>query len=483
MRFSIPRPGVKMLFVTLIIILLSGVAAAAEQAPKPSSDILAGIDVLDMKTAARIALAENPSLQAAQSRVEQAAQVVKQAQSAYWPQVDATGGYSRQEMSKRSYALQYESLDYIVGALNAPPISAGIPPSSINNPEDYYQVGLKATWLLFNGLAREFTLAAARYGEKASAAARDDAQRLLLSAVTATYLQGQLANENVAIAKADEAFNQRLLTEAKLRYDVGTGPLSDVLNFKVRVNGALSKRLQEERIYQTNRISLAALLGLPQGRLPERVRLADLPPPTPEEQATPQTGELVQTALSRRPDLQQSDWITKQAEAGVTTARSGYYPSVALNGDYTGERAGDMDFGGDDFGNSIGVGLSWNIFSGGLTRAKTGEAKAQLTTAMHGRDDTRLKITSEVNSVTTQIRAAQEQLTLQETNTKLVQQQRDLVEKEYKAGVGSLVRLNGAQRDLIVSQAQLALARVGLRLLWYNLHTATGEILETFKAQ
>jgi outer membrane protein TolC len=465
MRFSISRPAVIAWFVLLLTLCWAGVGSAAEPAPAQPADPLAGIEVLDLPTAAHVALSENPTLQAAQARVEQAAQVVKQAQSAYYPQVDAVGGYSRQEMSKNQFA-QQNQLYSMFGV-------------TLDNPEDYYQAGLKATWLIFNGLAREFTVSAAKYGEKATVASRDDARRLLLLAVTATYLQGQLANENVAIAKADEAFNQRLLTEAKLRYDVGTGPLSDVLNFQVRANQALSKRIQEERVYQTNLISLAALLGLPQGRLPERIRLAELAPTTTEEKTLPQAGPLVETALSRRPDLQQSEWRVKQAEAGVTTAQSGYYPTVTLAGDYTGERTGDMGFGGDDFGNAIGVGMTWNLFAGGLTRARTGEAKALLMIAERGLDETRLNITSEINLVTTQILAAQEQLSLQETNTELVQQQRDLVEKEYKAGVGSLVRLNEAQRDLTVSLAQLALSRVGLRLLWYDLQAKTGQILDT----
>jgi hypothetical protein len=55
-----------------------------------------------------------------------------------------------------------------------------------------------------------------------------------------------------------------------------------------------------------------------------------------------------------------------------------------------------------------------------------------------------------------------------------------LVEKEYKAGVGSLVRLNEAQRDLIASQVQLAGARVSLRQAWYGLRASTGEIVKIF---
>jgi outer membrane protein len=427
------------------------------------------IEVLDLATAAKIALAENPSLSAARARVEQAAQVVRQAQSGYWPQVDLSASAARVELSERELAPQRALL------------ALGDPGARIKNPDTYYQSGVTANWLLFDGFARRFQLAAARYGEHATSAARDDAQRLLLSAVTFAFLQTQLAQENVAIARADEEFNQRLLMEAQLRYDVGAGALSDVLNFQVRGNTAQSRRIQEERSYQVGLISLAALLGVPQGRLPEHVRTAELDPTTAQELLEPQTAELVQEAVDRRPDLRQTDWIVRQAEAGVHTARAGYYPTIFLSGAVRGERQGNMGFDGDDFGNNIAVGLNWNIFSGGLTRARHGEARARLFEIERIREDARIQVTSEVRRVITQIDATQQQLVLQETNARLVQQQRDLVEKEYKAGVGSLVRLNEAQRDLIVAQAQLALARVALRVAWYDLQTATGQILETFQ--
>lgn len=452
----------------LVLVLLSaGGASAAENMSDPLK-ALESINILDLPTAARIALAGNPSVAAAQARVEQAAQVVKQAQAGYWPQLDASAGYSRQELSDRDFAGQ----DFLNSILP--------PENQINNPEDYYQVGIKASWLVFDGLAREFRLAAARYGKEAGVASLADVRRLLLSAVTNSYLQAQLANENVAIAKADEAFNQRQLVEARLRYDVGTGALSDVLNFEVRVNAAISQRIQEERGYQAGLIGLAALLGVPGGRLPDNVDLAELSATTTQELAIPSPDQRIETAMAYRPDLQQVDRVVQQAEAGIKTAQSGYYPTIALQADYEGQRPQDMSFEDGDFGNSIGVGLSWNIFAGGLTRARTGEARARLYEVEQQRNDARIKVASEIRSIATQIDTAQQVLQLQEKNTKLVMRQRDLVEKEYKAGVGSLVRLNQAQRDLNVSQSQLALARVALRVSWYNLLTATGEILDTF---
>lgn len=453
--------------------------AASGAGGEPARSPLDGLEVLDLFTAARITLKGNPSLAAARARVMQAAEIVRQARAPYWPQLDAAASASRVDRSERDVYQQYGAFNELINALNAN--GANVPPIDIDNPEDYYSASLTASWLIFNGFARKFTLAEARYGENASAAARLDAQRLLLSSVTYAYLQGQLAQENIAIAKADEAFNQRLLEEARLRYDVGTGALSDVLNFKIRANSAKSRLIQEERTYLNNLISLAALMGMPRVRFPENLRLAKLGPMQPQELAVPQPAELIETALALRPDLQQSDWSVQQAQARVKGARSGYYPNIALSATYEGQRPEDVGFEEYDFGNRIGVVLNWNLFSGGLTRARVGEAKARLIELKRLRDNTVLKVASEVKQVSTQIGAAQQQLILQETNTGLVREQRALVEKEYNAGVGSLVRLNEAQRDLTVSQAQLALARVALRLSWYDLQTATGQILETFK--
>ena len=76
--------------------------------------------------------------------------------------------------------------------------------------------------------------------------------------------------------------------------------------------------------------------------------------------------------------------------------------------------------------------------------------------------------------------SAQKELALQRSNAELVHQNRDLVEKEYAAGMGSLVRLNEAQRDLTNAQSRLALALVSLRQAWYNLKADTGRIQFSF---
>ncbi len=466
------RPGL-LLFAILLWVMglgLHGAAWAAEASPGTID--LKNIQVLDLATAARIAVADNPTLGVAQARVEQAREALNQARSAYWPRLDLEASANRVEMSDRDY----ESQAAIYQMLGPSSFS-----SSFDNPDDYYRAGLTASWVLFNGFARKFNVAAAAYGQQAAAAAQDDTRRLLLQAVTSAFLSAQLSLENIAIAKADEAFNQRQLTEAKLRYEVGTGALSDVLNFEVRVNTAQSDLIVAERAYQTDRVALAALLGVPDSRLPEHTQLAPLEAVTPDRMESPQFDRMLDSALSLRPDLTQSDRVVQQAEADSKAKKAEYYyPTLSLAATYDGERTDDLDFGSEDFGNSVGIILSYNIFAGGLYRAQYQEARARLSEAEKSRENAKIDIASQIGTNIERVMSSQKQLVLQRKNAELVNKNRDLVEKEYKAGVGSLVRLNEAQRDLTAAQVRLALAQTALHRAWYDLESSTGQILTKF---
>ena len=124
--------------------------------------------------------------------------------------------------------------------------------------------------------------------------------------------------------------------------------------------------------------------------------------------------------------------------------------------------------------------LSYNLFAGGLTRAKVPEARQRQIELEKLLEELVLSATSDIRSSAALVATAQSQVALQRKNVDLVERTRDLVEKEYNAGQGSLVRLNEAQRDLTTAQSNLALALVGLRQAWVELETRTGNILATY---
>lgn len=453
-------------FLSAIVLTVAGYgwcgsALAAEAGPGKID--LEQIKVLDLATAAKIALAENPTLAVAQARVEQAREAVNQARSAYWPRFDLIASGSRVDLSDSELESQ-QALYQLFGV-------------TVKDPEDYYRASLTASWVLFDGFARKFNVAAATYGEQSVAAAREDTRRLLLQTVANAYLSAQLSLEGIAIAKADEAFNRRQLTEAKLRYEVGTGALSDVLNFEVRVNTAQSDLIVAERAYRTDRIVLASLLGVPDSRLPEDTKLAPLEAISSERLQPPDFESILEIAFAQRPDLMQIDRAVQQAEADIKVSEGNFYPVLSLAASYDGERTEDLGFKSEDFGNTVGINLSYNIFAGGLHKAQHQQAKARLHEVEKSRENLKINISSQVQTSIERVLSAQKQLLLQRSNAELVQRNRDLVEKEYKAGVGSLVRLNEAQRDLIAAQVRLATSQAAVYRAWYDLQSATGQIL------
>jgi TolC family type I secretion outer membrane protein len=462
---------IRILSTLLFMLGLANGSGLAEKSQVPGISVpdLAVLKVLDLKTAGRIALAANPSIAAARARVRQAREQVVQANAAYWPRLDATASASRITLSDNAHTASLATARLFD------------PTAAIDDPEEYYNTGLTATWVLFNGFERRFTAMAARSGEKLSRAGRDEIRRLILSATANAFFLAQLARENIAIATADEAFNHRQLNEAEARRRVGTGSLSDELNFRVRVNSARADKIRAQQTYKTALFSLTALLGVPDAAFPPGLELAPLSPEGPMELTVPDTKAQLDQARIHRPDLQQAQFAIQQAAAGIKIARARLFPTLAMTASLDGERSGDANLEENDFGNVIALSLSYNLFAGGADRSRIRAAGAGLVATEKNREDLEHKINSDVMDALTTLEATLAQLSLQRTNEALVKQNRDLVEKEYNAGQGSLVRLNEAQRDLVVVRSRLALARISLRQAWIGIKTATGTITAAFE--
>lgn len=258
---------------------------------------------------------------------------------------------------------------------------------------------------------------------------------------------------------------------------MGTGTLGDELNFEVRFNAAIAERIRAERVYESALSSLAALLGLENASLPEHVALTALATESPEEMQHPDAGEWIDYAYGHRPDILGQDVAVKSSEVGVKQAKSGYYPTINPYWALYGDSDDDVGLDEDNFGSAVGVQLNNNLFAGGLDRTRTREARQKEKETRKTLEQARVDAAKGVRSSIANLRSSQEQLLLLRTNEELIRRKRDLAEKEYNSGVGSLVRLNEAQRDLTAAQNRLALAIAGMRQSWYALEAETGHIL------
>ncbi|MBW1893145.1 MAG: TolC family protein [Deltaproteobacteria bacterium] len=452
-----------------ISICASGLCAsdAIKTAEEEKTD-LTNLKILDLKTAGKIALEKNPSFEAAFMRVQQAKEMLNQARATYWPRLDASASFSHTTLSQNAYNtnLAYAKL------LN--------PSATIDDPENYYNTGIRATWILFNGFERYYYNQAARFGKKQSEFAKDDMKRLLLSSVVEIYFSAQLALESIKISEADKTFNQKLYEEAKARSRQGAGSLSDEMNFEIRVIAAELKLLKAKKLFRASMFGLAAVLGMPNAIFPESLTLSNLQSETDEELEPVNIQDLINFALLNRSDIMQSESLLNAAMAEVKMKRAKFYPSVGLSAAYEGTRTNDMAFENDDFGNSAGVNVTYNLFSGGSDRARLGEAISRQKEVTKMLEALRLDVISDVRTSVETLLLAQKELVLLRSSAVLVKKNRDLVEMEYAAGQSSLVRLNEAQRDMITAQSRLALSLVTLRKAWFDLEATIGKISERY---
>ncbi len=442
-----------------------GSIALAEGAKTAAPD-LSQIKTLDLRTAQSIALAGNPDIDAARMRIEQARARVRQAAAAWWPSLDLSASGTQQRLSDTSY--QYnQALATLYG-------------SSTDQTVETYGTGLQATWVLFDGFYHTFKEQQAAYDEQSTAAALVDSRRLLVTAVAEAFLNAQLAQTNIDISQADQAFYLRQLEDAQNRYDVGAGPWGDVLNIKVQLNSAKTSLMLNQREFEAAGYGLAALMGLADAQFPRQIRLEPLNKKTVTKGPSAPTETLIKEAMAQRPDIRRLEMIVKQAEASTGLAKAPFYPKLQIAGAVEGAREDDPGFSSDDIGSTIALNMSWNLYAGGGDKARLIEAEQAKREAAYTLAGLRNSVAAEVRQDIALLAAAQEQVALQRDTVKLVEENRDLAKNEYEAGESSLVRLNEAQRDLTTTYGRLAQALVSYQRALHRLLSATGRNLADF---
>lgn len=395
---------------------------------------------LTLARAKKIALKNNPTLASAMERINQARTVITQAKADYFPTVSATTG-----------------MDYTEKTENA---SAGY-------EENQYINQVSATQILFNGFYRKYATLSAQYKEKMSLAARKDAERLLSWSVAQAFLNTQLAVENIKIAQADMTFNQQQETEAIAKEKFGTGSYSDVLNFKTKVNSAKSSLLSSQQDLNASIHGLAALLGYKDACLPDGMTISVLTQDPQDKtsglKTVPKLESQLEPLVSRRPDIEEATLAVQDAKANIQMTNASYFPTISLTGAY-GITSGDTLHDTDSMGASLGVNISFDIFSGGAKKAKVRQALAEKREKENDLLLAKISAISDIKTSAQKIVTTQQQLALQVSNTRLIETARDLVQKEFNAGLVSLVRLNEAQTDLVTAMGDLAKIKVSLVL-------------------
>jgi outer membrane protein len=387
---------------------------------------------LSLYVAKKMAIKGNPSIAAAGQRIHRAKAIIEQAQAAFSPTLNARGGIAHQHLS---------------------------PGTSFRTGQtDTYNAGLSASWLIYDGLIRRHQLLAASYSKISSQEDFNDVKRLLLGSVATAYFETMLAYQQMAINLELKKINERFLRDSKVKFNGGTVAKTEVDNFLVNVNDSQISYLDSKNAFETAKMALVELIGLP------GIKTDDFTPVFDKMDITiPKLTTAINIALNKRPDLKalQANILSVQAQG--KQAEGEYLPTVSLGAEYGVQALNHFRFGDNTRNASVAVNINWSLYSGGSTAAIIRQKKAE-------RKELLASLSSRWNDIISQIR--QQCQSLQNTLARLeVQKQTVNLNKSiygdtqeiYHNGATTITRVNEVLTNYTVSRLNQALFEIEAR--------------------
>ncbi len=393
-----------------------GVARAVEHPAMPGAGIIKEGEVLALERCVEIALRNQPNIIAAKSNVSAAESKVGQAESSYYPQVDLSAGYTRTSPVPSTSAGAGAYDDYGVNA------------SLQQNIYDFGKTRLSVK-------VQEHNLESTR-SDLESAAIQTvynvkDAYYGVLFAVR---------NRDVA-ADTVRQFEQHL-AQAKGFYEAGTKPRFDVTKAEVDLSNSRLNLIKAENAVKMAKAALnnaMGVLGSPEYSVEDRLEF------TPYDITF---DAAFSKALANRPDLKSTAARKRAAEESVELSTRGYYPSLSGSAEYS--------RGGQKFplqeGWNVGATLTVPLFSGFLTKHQVEEARANLNATSANEDGVRQTVFFEVRQAYLNLKEAQESVPAAEISVKQAEENLELANGRYTAGVGSPIEVTDAQVSYLTAR-------------------------------
>ena len=438
-------------FVLGLLAGVLGVGAVGAQPASPSG----GGDTLTADEAARRALAENPTIQAARQRRTAAAASVREARSEWFPVVQGQARYRRLS----------DNVDYTVDLPSIPgggdqPVTFA--PAILNR----YSARASVEQPVFTGFRIPNRLDAARARTKAARA--EVRARKNDAAYRARAAYWRLYEAQARAAAAEEGLRQleRRLVDVRNRRAAGRATEADVLRVRARRDQVRVERIRARNEVESARRTLNDRMGRP---LDAPVVLADT---VTVDSSGHEPSRLVEEAKNRRPDLEALRQTMQARAAEVDVAQSGWYPQVALTGSYLYARPNEQLFPPEERFQGTweaGVQLSWRLSTGGGTDAATDRARARRLQAQYELQDRRRAVAVAVKRQVRTVEQARQAVRAAETSLRSARAADRSVQSRAEQGmvvVSDLLEaeraLRTARADLAAAQADYALARAAL---------------------
>jgi outer membrane protein len=404
---------------------------------------------LTLATTIDLALCRNPATRATWAAARQQAAALGIAESAWVPNLGVSGSETWTDGERSA------------GTLGVP-VVAGTQRST--------DAAVNLSWTLYDFGGREAKIASARRLLDAAASTADSvSQQTVLAAVQAFY--GVVAADaGLVAAKSAEDAAAKSLEVARGRRDAGVATRADVLQAETAFDQAVLVRVQADGALASARGTLAVTIGAPADR---SLKLDAEPTPAEVPALTQRVADLMAEAARQRPDLAAALADRDAAAEDVTSARASGRPSITV-----GASRNFVDTPGvpNQNYNTVGVSVSWPLFTGFSTTYRVRQAEAALAAREANAEQVRLSVSLDVWNGYAALDSAGQQLKASAALLKSAEENEQVALGRYKAGVGTIVDVLTAQSALAGARQQRIAAERGWQVAKAQLALALGRL-------
>jgi len=385
---------------------------------------------LSLERAVRIALGNNPDMDAAVARIRRSEAMIDRAMAAFWPAVSVYSEYTEGEAPS---AYLFKTID-----------QRSLPPRvNFNDPGPFenLEVGLRARLNLFRGGRDYLRKRMAETGRSIRELDRLSIRNGLASSVIHAYFNALAARDYIRIARESVETVQAQLRVMKVRFRAGGVLKSDVLSLEVRLAQAREELIRARNGYSLALASLANLMGLDPDTdllLEEDGRVA--------QELPPDYGEGLRVAVARRPELEKARLAVIRSRMGIDAARGEYLPRVDARAHYYFDDEGTQ-FESDRANWTAGVMLDWDLFTGGSTGAAVREAEALLEEMLAADRKAALSVKLDLRSAYLALEEAEARIQVTRASVAQAEESLRLVRKQYEGGSATVTRYLDAELD------------------------------------
>ena len=307
-------------------------------------------------------------------------------------------------------------------------------------------LSLSGSLPIYTGGKNQASIKSSEIGVDTARLATERGQENLKFSVIKAYYDALEAKKTIEVDQESVDNYQAHLTNVQQLYSAGSKAKIDVLRSSVELSNARQTLIKAQNSYEVKLANLRNYLNM------DRDEPLTLTTDFFFERFDTPMSEAIAYAYGNRKDLQADAYVVEQRELDIKAAKAGFLPTVSLSVGAGQENA----FGSSSSSSnnvSAGLGVSWNIFDSGVTKAKVDEAKI-------ARDVAKLNLQKDQETADLTLRTAyynmrEAERRLDSTGDAVGQAEEDyyIAKEKYRAGEGLMLDIIDAQ--LALSTAQL----------------------------